>query len=258
MDFIQDVKGSITAGRFYHDLLTRPIKQGWCYFFKLITIASLITAVFWSLKIFNYYNEAVEFFDEKIKKVEFASGEITNMPISHHRLLFRDKVIHVDKSYIDRQSIQEDLENDPQADLFVGPRKAFFVKNSDIMGFDYPSSYNASFDTDKLQSMKTYLFPAAALAFWAGFIIYRSIIALLYIILVITPIVLFKFRRMGLPFRGGFQVGLYLASLQVVIATILTLLSIHIPWGFLWFILFYIIYIGALVNIDVSKKSETT
>lgn len=257
MGFIQDVAGSITAGRFYRDLLTRPIKQGWYYFFKLITIISLITAVFWSIRIFNYYNDAIEFFAKEIKKVEFTSGEITNMPLSHHRLLFRDKVIHVDKSYIDKQSLQENLENDPQADLFVGPGKAFFVRNSEIMEFNYPSSYKASFDTDKLRNMRTYLFPAVALATWAGFFIYRLITALLYIILVITPIVLFKFRRMGLSFKGGFQVGLYLASLQVVIATILMLLSIHIPWGFLWFILFYVIYIGALVNVDVSKGSKT-
>lgn len=258
MGFVQDVKGSITAGGFYHDLLTRPIKQGWRYFFKLITIASLITAVFWSVKFINFYNDAVDFFTEKIKKVELVSGEITNMPLSHHRLLFKNRVIHVDTSYIDTQSIQEDLENDPEAELFVGPRKFFSVRNGEIMGFDYPSTYNISIDPDKLQSAKTYLFPTTTLAFFAGIFINRSIIALLYIILIITPVVLFKFRRMGLSFKGGFQVGLYLASLQIVIATILVLISVHIPWGFLWFILFYFVYIGAFVNIDVSKGIDTT
>ncbi|RKX18201.1 MAG: hypothetical protein DRP26_05640 [Candidatus Zixiibacteriota bacterium] len=257
MGFIQDIKGCITAGGFYHDLLTRPIKQGWSYLLKLIIVASLIMAIFWVMKFINFYNDAVDFFAEKIKKVELVSGEITNIPLSHHRLLFKDRVIHVDRSYVDTQSIQEDLENDPEAELFVGPRKFFSVRNGEIMEFNYPSSYNISLDTDKLLRAKSYLFPITTLAFFMGIFVYRFIVALLYVILIITPIVLFKFRRTGLSFKRSFQVGLYLVSLQIMITTILVIINIHIPWSFLWFILFYFIYIGGFVNIDTSKSIET-
>lgn len=256
MSFIEDVKGAVGAGRFYHDTLARPMKQAWLYLIKLLAVISLLSSAFWSVKFFDLYNETIDFFEENIKKVEIVNGEIVNMPLSHQRLLFKERSIHVDSLYVDEEAIADDLSQDTLAALFVGPKKAFLITDKDPIVFDYPTGYSGTLETDYLRGVKIYLFPAIALAVFVVFILYRFVSALFYALLIITPIVLFKFRRAGLPFKAGFQAGLYLASLQVIIATLLMFLNIQVPWAFLWFIFFYILYVGALVNIDVTKRGD--
>jgi hypothetical protein len=234
------------------------MKKAWAFYLLLICAIALVAAIYGTIRFTVFYGEAIAFFDDKIKTVEFSNGQIINMPISHKELQFKNWTIFVDTIYVDEDSIQNDLDKNRTPALFIGPKITFIVRGETPIAIDYPQSFSSIIDTDLLTRYRLYLIGGIFLFFLIGIFIYKFIVGFIYVSLVIAPVVLFKFRRMGLAYRGAFQAGLYLISIQLLVSIILLLAEIYLPWSFLWFILFYIFYIGACVNIDISKSRRRT
>jgi len=200
------------------------------------------------------YDEALLFFVENVKNIEFENGKIVSMPVLPKELRFRNWIIHVNSLYLDKESALKDLDPNCLPALFVGPRMMVIVYDYRPVAISYPKNYSAVHNIETLEGYKIYITILSFLAGLLGMFVYRLITGLLYIFLIITPITLFKFRRRGLAYKGGLKAGLYLVSFQLIISTVLMLMGIYMIWSFLLYILFYIIYIGAFVNIDVSSN----
>jgi len=254
LSFFRDLRGAIIGGDFYHHILKRPVKKAWAYYMILVFILAIIVAIFWSVKINGYINQGIAFFNEKIKKVEFVDGNIINMPLSHKELQYKNWTIYVDTLYLNEKSVSGaiDLERLPAA--FVGPTTSFIATNGEIRAIPYPATFSQTIDIEYLTDNKSTFALAVSICCLIGAVLYKFIIALLYAILVITPIVLFKFRRQGMTFGSGFKVALYLTSFQLIASTILDLAQVNFSWSFIVYILFYLFYIGGSVNIDLSDN----
>ncbi len=251
---MKDLFRAVTTVKYYHNILKRPLKRAWAHFILLITVIAFFTAIFGAVKIVSLYNEALAFFAENVNSVEFINGEIVTMPVLPEKLQFKNWVIHVDKVYLDKESALKDLDPDRPPTIFIGPGMLVIAADYRPFAINYPDSYSDVHNVESLKRFKIYIIILSFLAGLLGMFIYKLITGLLYIFLIITPITLFKFRRMGLAYKGGLKAGFYLVSFQLIISTILLLTGVHIPWSFLLYILFYIVYIGAFVNIDVSSN----
>jgi hypothetical protein len=240
------------------------MRKAWAFYLFLILILTVITAIYGAILFAGIQSKAHAFFSDKIKKVEFVDGRIVNMPISHKELQFGNWTIYVDRLYLDQDSIQKDIKEDHIPALFVGPAEAFIVTGKSLIvsayplgyqiAFDYPSNFHMVVNQELLGRYKTLSILLFVAATFIVFFIYKFIVGLIYVLVIIAPIVLYKFRRMGLTYGAGVLTGLYLVSIQLIVSTLLLLVGVFLPWFFLIFILFYILYIGALVNIDVSRK----
>jgi hypothetical protein len=199
--------------------------------------------------------QGLEFFSGNVKKgIEIEAGRIVNMPRSHKELRFGHWLIHVDTFYTDEQAIAGDAEYARPPVMFVGPTSAFIIFNRQPIAFNYPESFSGKIDIELLRRYAKYVI---IVSFAGGLVIsfiFYFIVGLLYITLIISPILLFKFRRSGLGYGEAFKMGLYLGTLVLVLSTLLTLIGLTVPWSYLWYILLYVIYIGALVNIETSRR----
>ncbi len=256
MSVFTDLLGSITAGKFYHDILTRPAKTGWMLYLLLITCSAIVLTVYWGVKANSYADEAVEFFAGLDAEIVFEKGIITNMPLSHKEYYFKDLTIYVDSKYVDLQSTEEDMENAEKPVVFIGAKAAYLTSTERAEEIAYPPAFSETIDLDYLKKTKSILIAGA---FFGGFLVWlliKFIESMAYIALIITPILLFKFRRRGLTYPEGFGVGLYLATFQIILSTILLLVGFAYIWVHLIFILLYVFFIGAYVNIDLSHSNR--
>ena len=254
--FFHELGRVVTSVGFYRDILKRPIKEAWGFYFILLCLASLINSIFIAIPLISIINEAGDFFSENIIIVEFVDGRVENFPITHKELHFKQWTIHIDSSYINEESVGKDIDEDQFPILFIGPQIAVIISDQTPVSISYPSNFNSVIDTEKLESYKTYLIVLMNVVLIAGLFLFKLITSMLYMVLLITPVVLFKFRRMGLAYRVGFHASLYLISFQIIISSLLMIAGIMALWSFLLFILFYFIYIGAFVNIDVSGSER--
>jgi len=257
MSFFRSIWGSLAAGDFYREVSMRPLKQAWGYYLRLLGLIAVIMCLFYGIKFTIMAEQGLEFFSENIKSgIAIESGRIVNMPRSHKELKFSGWLIHIDTFYVNQESIAGDAEYARRPVLFVGPRKAFVVFERQPIGFNYPETFSGEIDIDLLSRYSKY---AIILAFVGGLVltfIINFIIGLLYIALIIAPILLFKFRRLGLAYGEAFKAGLYAITLQLVLSTLLTLVGLDIPWSYLWYILLYVIYTGVFVNIEPARKAR--
>lgn len=256
MNFFADFMGSIAGGEFYRQVLKRPIKSAWVFYCILVLITGLVIGLVWGYSLLSYMNEAFRFFKDNVKEVVFESGEIKNMPPSRLELHFRDWIILFDTLYTSEKPARNDIQNDKLPVLCIGPRQAFIFTKEGSRVINYPTTYTKVINDEYLDDIKpTLRFAIFALAIVSA-VLYRAIVGLLYVLIIITPIVIFKFRRMGMAFGDGFKTALYLVSFQIVFSSLLLILNLNLPWAFLIIIFFYIFYIGALVNIDLSYSDH--
>ena len=256
MGIFNDLWGSITAGEFYHDILLRPAKKGWALYVFLIAICALALTLYWGIQINSVADDAEAFFAGIDRSVKFENGEIINMPASHKEYEFKGYYIHVDRKYVDEQIVMNDLLQLESAALFIGPKAAFIIRQGTIQAIDYPSDFTQTIDLDYVRRVKSMLVVGA---FIGGFIIWlvvKFIESMLYILIIIAPILLFKFRRMGLTYGEGIRAAMYLVTFQIIISTLLLLLSIAHIWIHLVFIAFYIFFIGGFININLAHSKR--
>jgi len=234
------------------------MKKAWAFYSILVVILAIPVGFSWGQQITGSLNDWLDFFAENIEVVEFKEGEIVNMPISHQELYFKDWTFHVDRNYTDYESIVNEISEDQRPLVFIGPRQAHIITYNEPRTINYPPTFTDTIDAAYFSDSKSFypivIYGGGLLAAF----IYIYIVGLLYVFVIITPIVLFKFRRMRLKFAGGLKAALYLASFQVLAFSVLLFLSANIPWSFLFFIAFYILYIGGFVNIDLSGYQSQT
>jgi len=257
VSFLKDLQGAIFGGEFYHHILKRSAGKAWAYYMILISILAVVVAIFWSVTIIGFVNKGIAFFNERIKKVEFVDGKILNMPLSHKELQYDNWTIYVDTLFVNEEVVRGAISPEHTPALFVGPAMSFLVTSDKTRAIPYPATFSQTFDGEYFAENKftftiVILVGSLIIAF-----LYKFIVSLLYAILVITPIMLFKFRRQRMTFGSGFKVALYLASFQLIASTILDLAQISFSWSFIIYILFYLFYIGGFVNIDFSFKTPT-
>jgi hypothetical protein len=256
VSIISDFWGSIRAGDFYHDILVRPVKKAWLYFIVLIIISAIILALYSGFNISGLLAELEDFYLSHNKVVEFVNGEIVNMPHSHKSLRYDNLIIEVDRSYIGTDSLPADSWPGDSSALFIGPKSCFLIRTSIVREIPYPATFTQKLDSAYLDSLKTKITIASFLGGFIGWLIIKFIEGMLYIALIIAPILLFKFRRMGLTYTEGFKTGLYLITYQIVLSTLLLVIGFTQIWFHLLFILFYIILIGGFVNIDLTHSKR--
>ncbi|MCP4582556.1 MAG: DUF1189 domain-containing protein [candidate division Zixibacteria bacterium] len=237
------------------------MRKAWAFYLILAAIPAIPIAIVWGTLLTSQISDFFEFFEENIKSVEFVNGEIVNMPQSHHELQYKTWIIHVDTSYTDEESIRDDLESGSLPMLFIGSQRAFIIADEtskSVKAFSYPLTFSEIVDLEYFANQRTlFLFIVFGGGLLAAFA-FNFIVGLIYALLVINPILLFKFRRMKLAFSAGFKASLYLVSFQILASSILFLLSINISWSFLLYIAFYIFYVGGFVNLDLSDYSSET
>ena len=255
MRFFKDLWGSLTAGAFYRDISSKSSKQAWGYYLLLLVLIAVIMCLFYGIKSTIMVRQGLEFFAANVKKgVEIDAGRIVNMPRSHKELRFDSWQIYIDTFYTDENAIAGDAEYARPPALFVGPRKAFVMIKRQLVDIDYPESFSGKIDIDLLHRYAKY---AIILSFAGGLLltfILDFIIGLLYITLIISPILLFKFRRLALSYGEAFKAGFYIITLQLVLSTFLMVFGLTVPWSYLWYILLYVLYIGAFVNIETTRQ----
>lgn len=256
MGFFDDLRGAIFAGEFYHHILQRSGKNAWAFFMVLTAILAVIVAIFWSMQINAALSDGIAFFDEKIKNVEFVDGKIVNMPSFHEAIQYKNWTFYFDTLYVNEESFSGAVNPGQMPALFVGPTTSFIAQDNKIRAIPYPATFSQTIDSEYLSNNKSTFIIAVSIVCLIGAFLYKFISALLYIFLVITPVVLFKYRRMRMNFSSGFKTALYLAGFQLIASTMLDLAQISLPWSFIIYIMFYLFYIGAYVNIDLSAKAS--
>ena len=183
------------------------------------------------------------------------------MPSTRKELHYEDWTILVDSSFTTEKSAARAVAADDSTKIrptaiCIGPRQAYVFSVEGEKTIDYPATFTKVIDTEYLKNMLSSLKYVIFVVVLVLMFLYKLIGSMLYVLLVITPIVIFKFRRHGIRFGDGFQAALYLVSIQLLVSTILLFLSIDLPWSFLIYIVFYIFYIGAFVNIDLSYSKR--
>ena len=254
MFFWDDFIGSLKGGSYYSDLLTRSIGKGWLYMLILMAIGSVILTIPRVVSFNNFYNQTAQFLGENFDSLQFAGGSIVNIPTQPIEKEFDRWIIRMDTSYTDSLVIKS-LAADSTAKkmmVYVGPRAIFITAGASPSTFNYPAAFNQTITSGKLKQSKIFLIPVFILIVFAVFFVLNVIGSLLYILL-IGLMVVFKFRTIGLSYRHGFHLGLYLITLQFIISLFLDLIGINLPYSFLWYVVMYVLYIGLMVNISLNK-----
>jgi hypothetical protein len=257
LSFWTDFQGSLGSGQFYKDIFNRPVSKAWRYFFILMAIVSLLFTSLMSAAFIRIYGDFASFMRESLPTISFEKGQITNMPQDHIAKEFSKWSIRIDAIYTDSISARADSLDLPsnKTCLYIGPQKAFLIQDKSTTAFEYPLSYTKTITAEELQKNKVYVYPLLFVFALILNIIKYLIFSILYV-LIISLIVVFKYRNVELNYIKGIQAGLYLVTIQVLISTLLGLAGISIPYGFLWYILFYIVYVGVFVNLNFSEKTR--
>jgi hypothetical protein len=253
--FWDDFVGSLKGGSYYSSLLTRSISKAWLYMFILMAIGSVILTIPRVVSFNTIYNQTVQFLGENFDSLQFAGGSIVDMPTQHIEQEFDHWIIRMDTSYTDSLVIKS-LTADSTAKkmmVYVGPRAIFITSGAAPTTFNYPTAFNQTITGDKLRQSKMLLIPVFILIVFAVFFILNVIGSLIFILL-IGLMVVFKFRSIGLSYKHGFHLGLYLITIQFVISLILDSVGINLPYSFIWYVIMYILYVGLMVNISRSNS----
>ena len=256
MRILSDLWGSLKAGEYYHDILTRPNKQGWSYIIVLLLVAALVLAIVTGIKVNGALSRLEEFYLFHNKVVEFVNGEIINMPVNHKSLTFDNVAIEVDRAYTDIGSLPDDLTQTSGMTLYIGSKSCFIISDRFPREIPYPATYTQKLDTTYIGDLKSKIVMTSYIAGFIFWFIVKFIESLFYIAVIIAPILLFKFRRMGLTYGEGFKIGLYLSTYLILLSTILMALGITYLWIHLLFILMYLVVIGGLVNINLVHSKR--
>jgi hypothetical protein len=256
--FWDDFVGSLKGGSYYSRLLTRPFSQGWLYLLILIAIGSVLLTIPRVVSFNRFYNQSAQFLADNFDSLQFAGGSIVNIPAQHLEREFDRWIIRMDTSYTDSLVIKafpvDSLSKKMVA--YIGPRALFITAGASPTTFSYPAAFNQTISGEKLKQSKIYLIPVFILIVFAIFVVLNLIGSLFYILLIGLMIV-FKFRTIGLSYKHGFHLGLYLITLQFVISLILDLVGVNLPYSFMWYIVMYILYIGLMVNISLNNTQST-
>lgn len=257
MFFWDDFIGSLKGGSYYGNLLTRPIGKGWLYMLILMAIGSVILAIPRIVVFNSFYDQTAQFIEENFDSLQFAGGSIVNMPTQHIEQEFGRWIILIDTSYTDSLKIKSHAVDSlsPKLMVFVGPNAVFIKAGASPSTFNYPTAFNQTMTSTKLKQSKMFLLPIFILIVFVVLLILNLLESMLYILLIGLMIV-FKFRSIGLSYRHGFHLGLYLITLQFVIALVLNISGIALPYEFLWYVIMYILYVGLMVNINLNKPQE--
>jgi hypothetical protein len=256
--FWDDFKGSIKGGSYYGQLLTRPLSKGWLYLAILVAIGSVIVTVPRVIVLNEYYNQTAQFIGENFDSLQFSGGAITNMPPRPVEYEFDRWIIRMDDSYRDTSAIRP-LAADASSKklmVFVGPRAAYLSTGTSPSVFNYPASFTSAIVGEKMMKAKIFLLPIFFIIGLGLIYIIYSIASLVYVVLIGLMIV-FKFRAIGISYKNGFHLGLYLVTLQFVISLVLDMVGINLPYAFLWYIIMYILYVGLMVNISRAGSVST-
>jgi hypothetical protein len=257
VNFWNDFKGSLGGGQFYRDLLTRPIGKAWAYFFILVGIISVLFTILMAISFIRVYAEITTFMQESLPIINFEKGQIANMPQTRIDNKFPKWSVRVDSIYTDSMSALADSLGIPTGKpcLYIGPKEAYLIQNKEVSVFDYPASFTKTITAEEIQKSKAYVYPLAFVVSLVLNILKYLIFSLIYVF-IIALIMVFKYRGVGLSYVKGIHAGLYLITIQLIVATLLGLIGIPLPYGFLWYILFYIIYIGVYINLSFAEKSQ--
>lgn len=256
MTVFTNLRGSITAGKFYHDILLRPAKCGWTLYLLLIVLVTIVLSVYWGIRINSYANEAVNFFAEIDAEINFDNGKINNMPIAPKEFYFNELIILVDNKYIDLNSIGDDLDMVELPAIFIGPGAAYIATQDVAKEIQYPPTFSDTIDLEYVKRAKSMIVAGAFIGGLIAWFLIKFCESMAYILLIIAPILLFKFRRMGLNYVEAVKVGLYLVSFQILLSAILMISGLAFIWVHLLFVAFYIFFIGAYVNINLSHSKR--
>ena len=256
MSVFADLGGSLTAGKFYHDILSRPAKKGWTLYLTLVISVAAILAIYWGVRLNSYAGEVVAFFTELDRPIEFSNGEIINMPQSHKEFYFKDLTIHVDSKYKSESDVNEDTAGVSLPAVFIGPNTAFLFTTDYPQAINYPLSFTDTIDLSYIKKAKKTAVISSIIGGFIAWILIKFIESMVYILIIIAPILLFKFRRMGLTYGEAFKVGLFLISYQIIISTILMLFGLAYFWLPLLIIAFYVFFIGGFVNLDLTHSKR--
>jgi len=255
--FWDDFIGSLKGGSYYSSLLTRSIGKAWLYMLILMAIGSVILTIPRVVSFNIFYNQTVQFLGENFDSLQFAGGSIVDMPTQHIEQEFDRWIIMMDTSYTDSLAIKT-LSADSMVrkmTVYVGPRAIFITAGAAPTTFNYPTAFNQTITGDKLRQSKMLLIPVFILIVFAVFFVLNVIGSLIFILL-IGLMVVFKFRSIGLSYKHGFHLGLYLITIQFVISLILDSIGINLPYSFIWYVIMYVLYIGLMVNISQSKPQS--
>lgn len=257
MSFWNDFVGSLKGGSHYGQILDRPLNKGLVYLVILLAVVSLILAISRIIIIDEIYDQAVQFMTENCDTLIFAGGQIANLPPRYIEREFKRWSVKIDSGFIDSNSVIQTEKSAPDEKpcLYIGPKASFIITSGKPVIFNYPDSFSSTLTARQLARWKIYFLPGALLTillFGFIFIFFRS----LFYVLIIGLMMVFKFRNIGLRYKNGFHLGLYLVTIQVVASFILSILNISLPYDFLWCMIFYILYIGLMVNISTKESPQ--
>ncbi len=248
--FFDDLGGSIIGRGFYVKALSYSHGRAWRFLLTFLFLISLV----WTIHIYGtasfQYGKIVNFAEENDYNVVFESGVISNMPAGLKLIPFEGETLAV-WQWIQEWSTVDSLHQlHPDVRIYIGPKGAFGFGGAAPRSMMYPEGYTGTIDTEYLKNLKT---GYSWMFFMAGLLISFLISipwAALAILVLIVPFMTIKFSKIGLKFGMIWKLGLFMVSFHFLYLTITTILSIDIPYGWIFNFPLYIFVVAFLVNIN--------
>ncbi len=257
MSFFADIKGSITGGRYFRDILLRPARQGLWFFARLLIITAFVSAfIFWR-SFHDTFSETVAFFSGHFPEINFENGLIVNLPPQRLDHRFSGWRLVIDPTFIDESSIAAATVNDTTriTTIFVGHAAAFARYDSQIRRFQYPPRFSSVVKASDLQKKRN-LISLEAFGFFILLFFITNAITSGFLILLIAAMIAYKFRMVRVSYSSAIKVGLYLISHQLLISMLLVIADLNIPFLLLWFILYYLVYVNLFLKPELESGAE--
>lgn len=248
--FFDDLGGSIIGRGFYVKALSYSHGRAWRFLLTFLFLISLV----WTIHIYGMasfqYRKIVNFAEENEFEVVFESGVVSNMPASLKLIPFEEETLAVWQWIQEWSTIDSLHQLHPNVRIYIGPKGVFRYGGAVPRSMMYPEGYTGVIDAGNLKNLKTgyswIFFMAVLLISFLISIPWASMAILVFIV----PVMTIKFSKIGMKFGMIWKLGLFMVSFHFLYFTVTTILSIDIPYGWIFNFPLYIFVVAFLVNID--------
>ncbi|MEE9553393.1 MAG: hypothetical protein V3W18_03760 [candidate division Zixibacteria bacterium] len=262
-DFFGDLGGSLMGGGFYTRALSYSPGRCWRFLLMFLFLMSLVLTIHIYGIFSNQYQKIVNFAEENDYEVVFENGVISNMPASLKMMEFEGDTLAVWQWIQDWSDTDSLRQLYPNVVVYVGPNGVFRYGGAAPRSMMYPEGYTGVIDSEYLKNLRT---GYSWIFFLVVFVVLYLISipwAAIAILVFVVPVMTIKFSKIGLKFGLIWKLGMFMVSLHFLYFTITTILSIDIPYGWIFNFPLYIFVVAFLVKIDPDhmddlRKSEST
>lgn len=274
MEFLKNIKNSIYNPNFYNELLSKPFSYSLKYYFKLLTIISLVAAVFLSAffipaikQVFQTsLNKIVESYPQGLE-ITVKDGKVsTNVPEPFFVKMPAQWKNTGDKVLENENLIVIDTKNSISVERFTSYKTmmlltadSFIYMNegkivlqpiSDVKNFKLDKNQVVSF-IDKVKPFEKFIYPAVPFIIFImqGFMLLSKFIYLILGALLIWLVA--KYNQINIGYKKSYQLGLHLITLGIILEPILFIFKLNVFPFFFTLLLFLL----TLINIKNSSNS---